>query len=66
MVVVIWGAGIAQCLEHRTRDRKVQGLSHSRSGGIIFFSRVNFRYSLNSSVTAGAGKISRSFCQKCR
>ena len=35
-------AGIAQWLKRRTRDRKVPGLSPGRSGGRIFFSRVNF------------------------
>ena len=34
-------AGIAQWLERRTRDRKVAG-SSGRSGGKMFFSRVNF------------------------
>ena len=36
------GAGIAQWLERRTRDRKVPGLSPGRSGGRIFFFGVNF------------------------
>ena len=36
------GAGITQWLERRTRDRKVAGSNPSWSGGIIFFSRVNF------------------------
>ena len=36
------GAGIAQWLERRTRNRKVAGLNPCRSGGRIFFSRVNF------------------------
>ena len=36
------GAGIAQWLERRTRDRKVAGSNLCWSGGIIFFSRVNF------------------------
>ena len=38
------GTGIAQRLEHETHDQKVLALSlsTSRSGGIIFFSRVNF------------------------
>ena len=36
------GAGIAQWLERRTHDRKVSGSSHRKSGGRIFFSRVNF------------------------
>ena len=31
------GAGIAQWLERRTRDRKVWGSSPGRSGGIFFF-----------------------------
>ena len=39
-----WGAGIAQWLERRTRDRKVPGSNPARSGGRIFFSRVNFLY----------------------
>ena len=38
----IRGAGIAQWLEHRTRDRKVAGSNPCWSGGRIFFSRVNF------------------------
>ena len=36
------GAGVAQWLEHRTHDRKVTGSNPCRSGGRIFFSRVNF------------------------
>ena len=36
------GAGIAQWLEHRTRDRKVAGSTPCWSGGRFFFSRVNF------------------------
>ena len=35
-------AGIACCLERRTRDRKVARSNPGRSGGIIFFSRVSF------------------------
>ena len=65
------GAGIAQWLERRTRDRKVPGSSPGRSGGRIFFSRVNFLcwlllYPFHPRVTAVARKRSRSFCQKCR
>ena len=37
-----WRAWVAQWLERRTRDRKVAGSSPGRSGGRIFFSRVNF------------------------
>ena len=69
----LWpGAGIAQWLERRTRDRKVPGSSPGRSGGRIFFSRVNFLcwllfgYPFQPRVTAVARKRSRSFCQKCR
>ena len=36
------GAGIAQWLERRTRDRKVAGSIPCWSVGRIFFSRVNF------------------------
>ena len=36
------GAGIAQWLGRRTRDRKVPGSSPGRSGGKSFFSRANF------------------------
>ena len=36
------GAGIAQWLERRTRDRKVAGSNPSWSGGRIFFSWVSF------------------------
>ena len=35
-------AGITCWLERRTRDRKVASSNPSRSGGRIFFSRVNF------------------------
>ena len=65
-------AGVAQWLERRTLDRKVPGSSPGRSGGRIFFSRVNFlcwpllRYPFNPRVTAVARKRLRSFCQKCR
>ena len=41
-IMMIWGAGIAQWLERRTRDRKVVGSNPCWSGGRIFFSRVNF------------------------
>ena len=68
-----WGAGIAQWLERRTRDRKVAGSNPCWSGGgRIFFSRVNFlcrllfRYPLHPRVTAVARKRPRSFCQMCR
>ena len=66
------GAGIAQWLERRTRDRKVAGSNPCRSGGRILFSRVNFlcwllfRYPFHPRVTAVARKRPRSFCQKCR
>ena len=36
------GVGIAQWLERRTRDWKVAGSNPRRSGGRIFFSRVDF------------------------
>ena len=67
-----WGSGIAQWLERQTRDWKVAGSNPCRSGGRIFFSRVNFlwwllfRYPLHLRVTAVAHKRSRSFCEKCR
>ena len=53
-------AGIACCLERRTRDRKVASSNPCRSGGRMFFSRVNFVRWLV------ACKRPRSFCQKCR
>ena len=34
--------GIVQWLERQTHDRKVEGSKPCRSGGRIFFSRVNF------------------------
>ena len=67
-----WWAGIAQWLEHWTRDRKVAGSNPCRSDGRIFFFRFNFlcwllfRYPFRPRVTAVAHKRSRSFCQKCR
>ena len=66
------GAGVAQWLEHRTRDRKVPGSSPGRIGEKIFFSRVNFlsslvfRYPFHTRITAVARKRCRSLCQKCR
>ena len=66
------GAGIAQWLERRTRDRKVAGSNPCWSGGRIFFSRVNFlcwllfRYPFHPRVTAVTRKRPRSSCQKCR
>ena len=63
------GAGIAQWLERRTRDRKVPGSSSRRSGGRIFFSGVNFfcwlvfRYPFYPRVTAN--DPGHSICQKC-
>ena len=70
--IAVWGAGIAQWLEHRTRDWKVAGSNPCWNGGRIFFSRVDFlcwllfRYPFHPPVTAVARKKSRSFCQKCR
>ena len=67
-----WGAGIAQWLERRTRDRKVAGSNPCWRGGRIFFSRVNFlcwllfRYPFHPRVTAVARKRPRSFCPKRR
>ena len=66
------GVGIAQWLEHRTRDWKVAGSNPCWNGGRIFFSRVDFlcwllfRYPFHPRVTTVARKKSRSFCQKCR
>ena len=68
----VGGAGIAQWLEHRTRDWKVAGSNPCWNGGRIFFSRVDFlcwllfRYPFHPRVTTVARKKSRSFCQKCR
>ena len=70
--ISIGGAGIAQWLEHRTRDWKVAGSNPCWNGGRIFFSRVDFlcwllfRYPFHPRVTTVARKKSRSFCQKCR
>ena len=67
---VFVGAGIAQWLEHRTRDSKVAGSNPCWNGGRIFFSRVDFlcwllfRYPFHPRVTTVARKKSRSFCQK--
>ena len=72
MPETIYGAGIAQWLESRTRDWKVAGSNSCRSGGRIFFSGVDFLrwllfgYPFHRRVTAVARKRSRSFCQKCR
>ena len=71
--VFIIRAGIAQWLEHRTRDWKVAGSNPCwKGGGRIFFSRVDFlcwllfRYPFRPRVTTVARKRSWSFCQKCR
>ena len=66
------GVGIAQWLERRTCHGKVVGSNPCRSGGRIFFSRVNFLcwllfwYPFHPRVTAVAHKRSRSCCQKSR
>ena len=67
IIMMHLGAGIAQWLERRTRDRKVAGSNPCRSDGRIFFSRVNFlcwllfRYPFQPRVTAVARKRPRSF-----
>ena len=72
IIIIMLGAGIAQWLEHRTRDWKVAGSNPCWNGGRIFFSRVDFlcwllfRYPFHPRVTTVARKKSRSFCQKCR
>ena len=71
-VDLVLRAGIAQWLERQTRDWKVAGSNPCRSGGRIFFSRVDylcwllFRFPFHPRVTAVARKRSRSFCQRCR
>ena len=68
----IFGVGIAQWLERRTRDWKVVGSNPCWSGRIIFFSRVDFlcwllfQYLFHPRVTTVARKRFQSFCQKCR
>ena len=67
----VWGAGIAQWLERRTRDLKVAGSNPCRRDGRIFFlqgqlSVVNVWYPFHPRVTAVARKRPRSFCQNCR
>ena len=70
--ITVCPAGIAQWLECWTRDWKVAGSNPCRSGGRIFFSRVNFlcwllfQYPFHPRVTTVAHKRSRSFCQNCR
>ena len=72
IIISMRGAGIAQWLEHRTRDWKVAGSNPCWNSGRIFFSRVDFlswllfRYPFHPRVTTVARKKSRSFCQKCR
>ena len=68
----MYGGGDSSAVRGRTRDRKVAGSNPCRSGGRIFFSRVNFlcwllfRYLFHPRVTAVARKRPRSFRQKCR
>ena len=64
-------AGIACWLKHLTHDRKVASSNPGRSGGRIFFSKVDcvltlIRCPFHSRVTAVARKRPRSFRQKCR
>ena len=66
------GAGVAQWLERRNRDRKVPGSSPCRSRGITLFFPGStfcanlFLYPFHPRVTTVRCKRSRSFCQKCR
>ena len=63
---------LKQQQQQKLYDWKVAGLNPCRSGGRIFFSRVDFlcrllfRYPFHPCVTAVARKRSPSFCQKCR
>ena len=67
-----WTKGSRDSSVVRALDWKVVGLNPCRSGGIIFFSRVNFLcwllfwYPFHPHVITVAHKRSRSFCQKCR
>ena len=67
-----WRGGDSSVLERRTLDRKVAGLNPGRSGGRIFFCRVNFlcwllfRYQFLPRVTEVARKRYLLFCQKYR
>ena len=69
-MLIFRGSGDSSVVRARTRDRKVAGSNPCWSGGIIFFSGVNFlcwllfRYPFHPRVTAVARKRSRSFCQK--
>ena len=40
--IILWGAGLVQWLERRTRDRNVARSNPCRSGGGFFLSGVNF------------------------
>ena len=70
--VLHYEAGTVKWLEHRTRDWKVAGSNPCRSGGRIFFSRVNFLcwlifwYPFHPRVTAVVRKRPRSLRQKWR
>ena len=72
VLLLTLGAGITQWLERRTRDQTVAGSNPRRSGGRIFFSRVEFlcwllfRYPFHPRATAVVRKRSRLFCQRCR
>ena len=65
-----WGAGRAQWLGHRTRDREVAGFeSRQERREKVYstwstFCADSFRYPFH--ITALARKRSLSFCQKCR
>ena len=63
---------VSMLVERRSRDRNVASSNPGRSGGVIFFSRVDFcvltliRCPFHPRVTAAARKRPPSFCQKCR
>ena len=65
-------SSVVRALNLSKLDWKVAGSNSCRSGGKIFFSRVNFlcwllfRYLCHPCVTAVAHKRPWSFCQKCR
>ena len=66
VLILLWGARIAQWLERRTRVRLPAGALREFSSPGSAFCADLFSYPFHTRITAVACKRSRSFCQKCR
>ena len=66
VLILLWGARIAQWLELQARVRLPAGAVREFSSPGSAFCADLFSYPFHTRVTAVARKRSRSFCQKCR